>query len=146
MPEPTIIHDGPEITRRVLEREQIGTYRTISRYVLTNAKFKVVEDEAVGMMVELVSEVLTERIAKETHDVSIDVPATWWQHFKLSYMNNRFMRRFIRRYPVKLRAWSKTVFFDAKRLYPNADIPKQVTPLGRPIMFETISETDWSTS
>ena len=137
--------DSAAIKRKVLQRERVSAYRMISRYVLDNAEYELIDHEAHGLMVQLVSEVLTERIVKETHDVSIDVPATWWQHFKLSYMNNRFMRRFIRRYPVKLRAWSKTVFFDAKRLYPNADIPKQVTPLGRPIMFETIGESDWST-
>src|SRR5690349_13958170 len=82
MPEPMIIPDGPELTRRVLNRERIGTYRVISRYALDNAEYELIDREAHGLMVQLVSEVLTERIAHEKHVVNFEVPKTWWQHFK----------------------------------------------------------------
>jgi len=133
----------PEVKRRVLDRERIGAYRLISRYVLENAQYELIEQEATGLMIQLVSEVLTEKIAQEDHEVTYNPPATWWQFFKATYREQWWMRRFVKRYPVKRATVRKIVHFEAKRNYPNADIPP--TPLNRPIVVETVSETAWST-
>ena len=136
--------DSAAIKRKVLQRERVGAYRMISRYVLDNAEYELIDHLAHGLMVQLVSEVLTERIAPEKHVVSFEVPKTWWQHFKHDHRDRFGFRWLIKRWPIVYDHWRKTVEFDAKKLYPNADIPRQVTPLGRPIMFETIGESDWS--
>ena len=146
MPEPLIIPDGPEITRRVLNRECISTYRVISRYVIANANFRVVEDEAAGMVVQLVSEVLTEKITGESKTVRLDIPASWWESFKQTFSDSWWLRRFVKRYPVKMTTLENTVTFERYARYPNADVPEQVTPLGRPIYFEDITQTGWRIS
>lgn len=140
-----ILPDSAEIKRRVLNRERVGVHRAISRYVLENAQFEVIEDEAYGMLLRLVSEVLTERIVSETQTVHLDVPASWWDAFKQTYSDSWWLRRFVRRYPVKLTRLSNDVRFERYARYPNADIPKQVTPLGRPIIFEATNKSGWHT-
>lgn len=137
--------DGATIKRRVLDRERVGAYRVISRYVLDNAEFELIEREAHGLMVQLVSEVLTERLVDEIQTVHLDVPASWWDAFKQTYGASWWLRRFVRRYPVKLTRLSNDVRFERYARYPNADIPKQVTPLGRPIIFETTNKSGWHT-
>lgn len=139
-----MIFPMPEVKQLVLDRERIGTYRIISRYVLENAEFKAVERAAEDMLVELVSEVLTERVVNESQGIGYEVPASWWQHFKDTYRNTWWLRRLVKRRPVVWSSYTKTVTFNAKRLYPNADVPKQITPLGRPIIYETVTETDWT--
>ena len=44
--------DGAAIKRKVLQRERVSDYRMISRYVLENAEYKLIDDEARGLMVE----------------------------------------------------------------------------------------------
>ena len=146
MQEPLILPDSTEIKQRVLRREGVGAYRVISRYALDHARFELVEDEAHGLLVRLVSEVLRERFVSEVQTAELRVPATWWDHFKVDHGHRWFMRRFVRRFPVKWTVWSKRVYFDLYNTYPNADVNLPPGPLGRPIIYETTSQSDWSPS
>lgn len=136
--------DSAVIQRKILDRQPVGTYQTIARYVLQNAELKIVEDVAHGMLMQLVSEVLKERVVGETQTVHLYVPASWWQHFKETYKDSRLFGWFVRKHPVVKTKLEKTVTFQRYFTYPNADVPKQVTPLGRPIIYETVSQSDWS--
>lgn len=140
-----MIYDMPEVKQLILHRERIATYRVIARYVLDNAEFHAIERAAEDMTVELVSEVLRERVVGETQTAELDVPASWWQHFKQTYKDSRLLRRFVRRYPVKVTTLKKTVTFQRYFHYPNADVVMPPTPLGRPIVYETVGQSDWNT-
>jgi len=139
-----ILPDGPVIKQRVLNRQEVGTYGVISRYVFQNANYNVIEDELTGLMVRLVSEVLTEHIVSETQTAELDVPASWWQHFKQDHRDRWFMRRFVRRWPVAYTTWQTEVRFSRYATYPNADVKMPPSPLGRPVYVESIGFGDWN--
>lgn len=141
-----MIYPMPEVKQHLLERTRVSNYRIIARYVWENTEFHAVERAAEDMLIELVSEVLCERVVGETQTVELNVPASWWQVFKQTYQKSRLFGWFVRQHPVKFQTLKKTVTFQRYHTYPNADIPKQITPLGRPIIYETTSQTEWSTS
>jgi hypothetical protein len=144
MPGPMILPDGPELMRRVLNRQRIGTYRVVSRYVLENAELELVENEVGNLVFQLISEVLTEHITGDSKTVRLDVPASWWQNFKETYKDFWGFRLFVKRYPPKMETLENTVTFDRYARYPNADVPVQpLAGLGRPIFVESINQTGW---
>lgn len=66
----------------------------------------------------------------QRYSVSVDIPATWWQHFKQDHAPGWFVRRF----PVKTKTVPRTVEFNHKMLFPKADVVPD--HLG-PVVFHT---------
>lgn len=66
------------------------------------------------LVTELVAEVLAEEVDNRSKEVSFEVPATWWDHFKRDYFPDWLLYKF----PIKQKTLSKTVTFRRLATYP----------------------------
>lgn len=92
----------------------------------------------------MVSYVLSDQLVHECDEVTVDVPASWWQHFKRDVLSRyRVFRRYVRRHPVEMRTLRNLVSFDRYRIYPQADVMMPRTPYGMPQYHEAIVQKGW---
>ena len=133
--------DGPMPSQQlILHMRRVGTRRAVPRYVAQSAEFKAfwAENELESMIMELSSYVLADQKVSRRQTVTLEYPASWWQHFKRDQMP----RRFIRRWPVRMQKYSREIILDADVTYPDADMlpPER---FGRPVIVERMTSTPW---
>ena len=82
----------------ILDTHQIAN--TFDAYIIDACTFAVR-----GAIIEISTHILSNRIVRDTKVLSVSVPRTWWEHFKL----DNFPQCLLRRYPVKYRISTDTV-------------------------------------
>ena len=135
-------------TTKTLERE-----RFYQRFIVPESQlgafsrntFEVSEDYAIDfgqMRLIFEMEVLKEPLGSEeiVRTGEVQVPATWWQHYKESMSNDILARWIRRRWPVKYKIERRVFKFqiDHAAIYPEANIA--VPALGRAIPYHQIKE------
>ena len=70
-----------------------------------------------GLMIKLHHEVFGQH-RYQKYTVSIEVPASWWDHFK----QDKMPKWFLKLSPVKMKSKSQTVTFDHKKIFPDSTI------------------------
>jgi len=73
----------------------------------------------------------------------VDVPATWWQHFKRTYRGRRWLRWLVRRHPVVYRTHNRTcqLTVNVQRFYTYPHAPILPESYGRPYRVATVNPT-----
>jgi hypothetical protein len=133
-----------EFTQRILRIVRIGARQIIPAHVANTANFSVQEQIGSDMLLGLTAEVLRDHIVNEIQTVTLEVPATWWQHFKADHRDRFGFRRFIKRFPIRRETWTKNITFDRYYDYPDASIALPEDQFGKFIVYETVNQTDWN--
>lgn len=133
-----------KIAMHVLDKQRVAMAAVLPAGIVRDSVMldTVAEYTMDMLMVRLSAFVLTEQLVNERHTVESAVPKTWWQHFKRDKMPAWFGRKF----PVLYEVFKKTVIFNAKGVYPNANIALPSDRFGDRILFETVEETPWGTA
>lgn len=132
------------ITQRVLHWTRVASQELISKSLMERSYVDVVPGlVADHLAVNLTSYVLTDHVLDRTQWVTREVPASWWELFKMEVLDaHRVTRWFVRRYPPKMKTWKKSVTFNEDRNYVNLrNLP--VERFGYPIVYEHIDIGDW---
>lgn len=94
------------------------------------------------MRLRLETTILKEPLGREsiTRTGEIQVPATWWQHYKETMSDDIVARWIRRRWPVQYKIERKTFHFIVEHaaIYPEANIA--MPALGRPIPYHVLKE------
>lgn len=97
-------------------------------------------------LLRLTTQVLTGNTVSEEQEVSVQVPATWFQHLKervseiFQYKGGKHpVRRWLTKHPVRHKKLSAKVKFSRDTLYPGANIEVPPEPFGKPVVWETVS-------
>jgi hypothetical protein len=73
-----------------------------------------------------------------TESVSIEIPATWWQHFKFRYEHSKLFSWFVKKWPVQFYLYEEEMLlrFDPKLLFieSKVDMPT-ISELGSPSRY-----------
>lgn len=92
------------------------------------------------MVYRLEATVLQDTLVEDIYDHTVyyRYPETTWQMFKSRHQNSWWMRRFVAKYPVRMKKEYETVKLAVERsyIYPESDMVLQ--QLGRPVKFETL--------
>lgn len=96
-----------------------------------------------SVVMRLVTYVLSDTIVNEREEVTVDVPASWWQHLKRDCFKGRLLGWYLRRRPVKVKTLKNLVSFERSRLYPQADIQLPRDQYGMPQYREVIVQGGW---
>lgn len=105
-----------------------------------SAKVHEYEDIALRQLVlSLEASVLAEKLVDEEVSETIQMPASWWQHFKLTncYLNlhrDWIMRYCAERWPVKFEARTLRARFTRYAVFPESTL--RVPELGQPVIIE----------
>lgn len=135
-----------EFTQRVLQIAKVGAGQIIPAYVARTAEFTMQEQMGSDMLLSLSAEVLRDHIVDEVQTVTLEVPATWWQHFKADHRDRFGFRWLLRWRPIRWDTWTKEVRFDRYYDYPDAGIALPEDHFGKFIVNEQITQTDWNRS
>ena len=119
--------DFIEAEKRTLEMLKVGVQRVVTRELMNDAQFvgRTADTSFMAdylgntMAVQLRAYVLAEKVHDDFRVLKFDSPASWWQHFKLTY----FPRLFLKRRPVRFRTTEKPIHLEAYHGYPDARIP-----------------------
>lgn len=133
-----------EFTQRILRIVRVGASQVIPEHVARTASFSVQEHMGRDMILGLSAEVLRDHIVDEVQTVTLEVPASWWQHFKADHRDRFGFRWFVKRFPILLETWNKEVRFDRYYNYPDARISLPEDNFGKFIVYETSTQTDWN--
>lgn len=88
---------------------------TLSGYALRSLTVDRLEDYIHDVLLySLHTLIPAENLKEETHTVTINYPATWWQMCKEQYFSEWLKKR----YPIRYNTKSETVTFTAYNLYP----------------------------
>jgi len=135
LPDPAV--EGPEVelARVVLERLQVAAQAAVTGQLLRDAAVDVRADIADRLIVSLRSHVLAEHLASHTETATVEVPATWWDHWKADHhelahwwsLNVRPLR------PPRRVTHTLTVHWDDWAAFPHATIADD--RLGAPVLW-----------
>lgn len=118
-----------DVRTRILEGLRHTVTRAFPANMLSTFDMELIPDHAARAMVaELHAAVWAEALAPvEIYKKTVctfDVPASWWQHFKLAYRDRWWMRRLVRRHPIRRETHRRVVTFHVDlrryRTYPAA--------------------------
>lgn len=117
--------------RVVLDLVKVQTSHRISRAVADSARLELARDPLTrGLVADLTAYVLADHLppvsVRETADVDMVRPATWWDHAKLTYAPRWWAGWWVRRHPARIVTVPHrlTVVVDLHRFrtYPQADV------------------------
>jgi len=138
--------EGPEVEleRVVLERLQVAAQTAVTGEVLRDAAVDVRADLADRLIVSLRSHVLAEHLASHTETATVQVPATWWDHWKadhheLAHWWSRHVRPLA---PPRRLTHTLTVHWDDWATFPSSTIAFDDDRLG-PVVFLRQSRRSW---
>jgi hypothetical protein len=137
--------------QHVLEKLKVVSQIAVSRSVLPafvrdNARFEVGEANPVldQLIFRLRSAVLADKLVSERQAVTLDIPASWWQHFKRDSWLGRHRPQWMRRrWPVRFTTMRQEVLFERYRTYPDASIALPSERFGAPVIYETYTPMGW---
>ena len=138
-----VVSEFIDAEKRTLEMLKVGVYRAVNRELLDDAQFvgRTADTsfmaDYVGntMAVQLRAYVLAEKVHDDFRVLKFDSPASWWQHFKLTY----FPRWLLRRRPVRFTTTEKTVHLEAYHGYPDARIALPDEKFGQRVVFAIVN-------
>lgn len=90
--------------------------------------------------------VFGEELPPHTETRTVRVPDGWWQHYRHDHAEKRWMRRSIRKHPVRMREITLTATWENMAAYPWADLRTQPVPgyLGAAVRLSWMtSELRW---
>lgn len=121
-------------TFRTVQIRKAGVRRVVSPEVLNALRLTHTLDKVTGnMVVQLTTMVASDRLLSREQEAVAHFPANPWQHFK-----QRFMPKwFVTRYPVRTSDVTITTHVDVDGMYPKANVPINVEPLGPMSFVET---------
>jgi hypothetical protein len=154
-------------TRIVLNRLPVGVQHRISPALgstLTLAVRQAIENEIPGMVAELTGYVLAEQLPPETvsdsyrlHDVRYaewPAPATWRDHWKLTYGHRWWARWLVRHRPARIiwrrqrmvynRTVTMSVNLSRYRTYPHTQVTLDPDRYGPPVLASTVTTPAWT--
>ena len=112
----------------------------LGRFAVASMKLEAVRRTAWEMHVELRASMLAAQVLSDSQVVSIEFPASWWQHLK-----EHFPAWCRRRWPVRYGQREATVYFTRYDAYPLANIPFPPDEFGYPVRIE-MSRLDFGSS
>lgn len=96
----------------VLSWEKLGARMQLSREMVQDARFDIRETLYGDLLMQLQAYVLGEKLPENTvtatGSVSVEYPASWWQHFKDTYRERWWMRALARRRPPRMQTKTET--------------------------------------
>lgn len=96
----------------VLHWEKLGAQMVISREMIETARFSATEMAFDNLLMQLQAYVLGEKLPDHTEtakgSVSVEYPATWWQHAKHQYRERWWIRTLARRRPPRMQTKTET--------------------------------------
>lgn len=149
--DPNADYPMPELIR--LDPVKLGAY------IETTMEFRtgIVDDPGLfirGMgdrlRIEVTARALGQRVppltTTETAQLAIEVPDTWWQHWKMAHIAAWWLPRWVtRRWPVRTRIVSTMVTLagsvERAVIFPEASLVPEHPALGRPVML--VQSPDW---
>lgn len=134
--------DPFEITseRKVLDWLQFCKQELIPNEVLHNAEFTTYKDVVLdGMVFNLQTYVLADKLVDKQVSKTVEVPASWWQHLKQDKL--RFLTR---RRPVKTVKHTFDVDFQQYNTYPKMATKLPKHKYGEPVVVEILKSNLWS--
>jgi hypothetical protein len=138
--------DELEVVKIRLEKILFESRQTVD-VGLSGMLFEVLPHAAHGLLISLRGYIWGQRIQNETVTLSVDVPATWWQHLKQTlYAWRRFPDWARRRWPVALRKVDKSYTFETVALLPGFkyEVPRGC---GEAYVLQTnVSPRKWSST
>jgi hypothetical protein len=133
--------------RRILHWRQIGDQEAVSPSAIAHAKYGIEDLHIRDLLVaRLTAWVLMDHICERRQTVTLETPASWWQHFKRDALPKRITRSnwFRKHIPVILTETSKTITFSEDRMYADyCELPER---FGQPVIVETVTKTSWEKS
>jgi hypothetical protein len=139
------LYDSPVDLREnalTLVRKRFGAYGTIPDCITQSLEVEEIRDHMLhGLLVRMRAEVLGEQLppheVTESKTVELGSPVSWWQHFKHAYADRWWMRRHVRKHPIRISVTTEKVTLTARwenfAAYPFSQL---VTPapayLGQP--------------
>lgn len=131
-----------------LVKQRIATTQIVGMDVLESLRVDAFEDYLLhGMMVRLAGYVTTEQlpshVAEDTVRLAVDIPTSWWQHFKEQYSDKWFMRPIVKRRPVRTTIRTSTytlrATWDNMATYPWSDyVTNLPAKFGEPVRVTTM--------
>jgi hypothetical protein len=105
---------APALERVVLERMKMGVRQEVGAHVAESLHLEQwVEPMTRNMVVRLTADILAEKLPPErverSKTVTLDFPASSWQHFKQEHSESWWLRWLVRRRPVRVQALEQTV-------------------------------------
>lgn len=129
-----------EIEKKVeLERLRFSVSKMLSGHTLAMTKLDVIRDEIMnGLVYELHTEVMAEKVENRVQKVTFEFPKSWWQYFKKEY----FPKWLLKKFPVKSELSSKSVIFNRYATYPQLPLIFPPDKIGRIVYkeYSTIKE------
>lgn len=130
--------------KKLLSEKEMREFKNL------NLEFIQWHDQTIeGLLFEIRSTVLTEemsnKIVSKSQTIPFEFPASWWQHFKLSYCNSWWLSWYVSRQPVRYSNQYREVTcyhnINPILLFPEqAYIPKQ---FGRAVRWVEIAEGEF---
>lgn len=142
-----------EDNQLILSWHKLGAQTLLSREMVEDARFDVRETLTGDLLMQLQAYVLGEKLPENTvtatGSVSVEYPASWWQHFKHTYRAHWWIRALARRRPPRMQTKTETGTVTATwhhmTAYPWARYTHRVPAserLGYPVYLRW-SEHDW---
>lgn len=133
-----------QLRQVILQKVKVGSRQKLPAYVAATADLDVYLEPLAQMLIaSLRAYVLAEHLVNQEHEVSLEVPASWWDHFKRdSRLWARLPGRLRDRRPVRYTRMKRTVTFNRYHAYPEASI----LPSGRfgaPVVWEAWEPGAW---
>jgi hypothetical protein len=112
---------------------------------LLNSDFEVACDLTFDTMIfQFKRDILTDTFARDTYQAHLNIPETWWQHWKFDHAEAWFMPMWwIARYPVRYRTETATIEVKRMHSYPEATFERDPSQFGRAFIVETVDPPTW---
>jgi hypothetical protein len=133
------LDDPVALKRVVLERLAVACQQSVDVQVLRDAQVDVRRDLADRLIVSLRSYVLAEQLASHTETASMRLPATWWDHWKLTHPRaaRRWSRWVWQLAPPCMDTRTLTCTWDDRAVYPHTQLPPPDRRLGAVVFWRT---------
>lgn len=135
-----------EAVTRALESRRAGVLMEVSGDFLRDsiAVETSLDHFADTLLVRLSALVLADQVVSERDEVTVEVPADWWQHLKRDHAARWWMRWLVARHPVRTVTLRNLVSFDQYRMYPGADVVLPKLPYGTHRVREVLAQGGWT--
>lgn len=129
---------------RILHWQRVADQEMVSPSAIERANFTIDDLHLRDLLAaRLTAWVLTDHLCERRQTVTLEVPASWWQHFKRDALPKRITKSqwFRKHIPVRLREMQQTVIFSEDRMYADyCELPER---FGQPVIVETVTRTSW---
>jgi hypothetical protein len=125
----------PQVVRRVLEMQRVTAASRVPAFIAHTARLDVERAMLDELVYRLSAFVLADKFVDDVYTVTVNVPASWWQHFKRDCLPQWWRNR----WPVKEEQIRRRVEFMRYNTYPNASFALPEERFGKPVVYETVT-------